>query len=232
MKLAIVGNGKMGKAVGALARERGHTVHTVISGDENGQGQALTAERLNGVDVAIEFTRPDAAVMNIERLIQLGVPTVTGTTGWGDHLPRITTLVRQEKGALLHAANFSTGMHLFFRAARELTRGFHRHREFGATIQEEHHHTKVDSPSGTALELQRQLRQEEPGREFPIKSIRSGDSPGVHSLTFESQHETLALEHVARSRQAFAAGALDAAEWLPGHLGVFTYEDVLFGEAE
>jgi 4-hydroxy-tetrahydrodipicolinate reductase len=231
MRIAIIGNGKMGKAVAALAEERGHTVHTVIARAENVNGRALTAERLSGVDVALEFTRPDAVVTNVERLLELGLPTVTGTTGWSGDLPRITSLVRQKGGALLHAANFSAGMQLFFRAARELARGFHGHPEFTAAILEEHHQTKLDSPSGTALELQRQLQQEEPGRGFPITSKRSGDSPGVHMLTYEGRHETVALKHVARSRQAFAAGALDAAEWLPGRVGVFTYHDVLFGSA-
>jgi 4-hydroxy-tetrahydrodipicolinate reductase len=231
MKLAIIGNGKMGKAVAALAEERGHTVHTVITRAENVDGRALTAERLGGVEVALEFTRPDAVVMNIRRLLELGVPIVTGTTGWSGDLPLITSLVRQRGGALLHAANFSTGMHLFFRAARELARGFQGRAEFAATIHEEHHHTKLDSPSGTALELQRQLRQQEPEREFPIASVRSGESPGVHTISYQGPHETVTLRHVARSRQVFAAGALDAAEWLPGRSGVFTYQDVLFGAA-
>jgi 4-hydroxy-tetrahydrodipicolinate reductase len=231
MKLAIIGNGKMGKAVAALAEERGHTVHAVITRVENVNGRGLTVERLGGVDVALEFTRPDAVVSNLVRLVELGVPTVTGTTGWSDELPRVTTLVRQKGGALLHAANFSAGIHLFFRAARELARSFRGRTEFSVTILEEHHQSKLDSPSGTALELQRQLQQQEPGGQYPITSVRSGDSIGVHALTYEGPHETVVLRHLVRSRQAFAAGALDAAEWLPGHSGVFTYEHVLFGEA-
>jgi 4-hydroxy-tetrahydrodipicolinate reductase len=231
MRIAIVGYGRMGKAVAALAQERRHTVHTIIKGPENGGGRAITAERLEGAEVALEFTRPDAVVMNVERLIELGVPTVTGTTGWSHELPRVAALVQKRSGALLHAVNFSTGVHLFFRVARELARGFHGRPGFTATILEEHHQSKLDAPSGTALELQRQLQEEEPGLEFPITSVRSGEAPGVHALTYEGQHETVALRHVARSRQAFAAGALDAAEWLPGHTGVFTFQDVLFGTA-
>jgi 4-hydroxy-tetrahydrodipicolinate reductase len=231
MKLAIIGNGKMGKAVTALAQARGHGIHTVVGRMENAAGRALTPERLQGADVAIEFTRPDAVLENLERLIELGVPTVTGTTGWGEALPRITRLVEQRKGALLHAANFSVGMHLFLRAARELARGFRGRPEFAVSIMEEHHAAKVDAPSGTALVLQRQLWAEEPGRRFPITSVRAGTTPGTHTLTYDGSHETVTMSHVAKSREVFAAGALAAAEWLPGRVGVFTFEKMLFGES-
>jgi 4-hydroxy-tetrahydrodipicolinate reductase len=229
MKIAVIGNGKMGKAIAALAPARGHTIHTVVNRIENPGGRALTQERLAGADVAVEFTRPDAAVVNLERLIALNLPTVTGTTGWTEDLPKVTALVQQRGGALLHAANFSVGVHLFLRAARELARCFRGRPEFGVSILEEHHQSKVDAPSGTALLLQRQLWAEEPGRRFPITSIRAGDAPGAHTLSFEGQHETVTLSHVTRNREVFAAGALAAAEWLPGHTGVFTFEDMLFG---
>jgi 4-hydroxy-tetrahydrodipicolinate reductase len=228
MRLAIVGNGKMGKAVAALAERRGHSVETVINRVENPGGRALTRERLSGVDVALEFTRPDAVVSNLERLIGLGIPTVTGTTGWTEELPRIQRLVEGKGASLLHAANFSVGVHVFFRAARALAEGFRGRPEFAVAIHEEHHASKVDAPSGTALLLQRQLWAIEPGRRFPITSTRSGDAPGTHTISYESEQETVTLRHVSRSREAFAAGALAAAEWLPGHRGVFTFEDMLF----
>jgi 4-hydroxy-tetrahydrodipicolinate reductase len=231
MRIAIIGNGKMGKAIAALAGERGHVIHTVINRVENPGGRALTPERLSGADVAVEFTRPDAAAGNLERLIELGIPTVTGTTGWMEELPRLTTLVKQRGAALLHAANFSVGVHLFFQAARDLARRFRGRSDFTVSIHEEHHAAKVDAPSGTALQLQRQLWAEEPGRRFPITSVRSGETPGTHTLTYEGAFETISLSHITRSRQVFAAGALAAAEWLPGHTGVFTFEDMLFGEA-
>ncbi|HZN98716.1 MAG TPA: hypothetical protein VFB61_13365, partial [Gemmatimonadales bacterium] len=113
MKIAIIGNGRMGKAVEALARERGQVVQTVVNRIENPGGRSLTPERLAGVDVAVEFTRPDAVVANLERLIALRVPTVTGTTGWGDDLPRVSALVRDGGTALLHSPNFSVGVQLF-----------------------------------------------------------------------------------------------------------------------
>lgn len=220
----------MGQAVTALAAERAHTVHTVVESSDNAGGRALTRERLAGADVAIEFTRPDAVVRNLERLIELGIPTVTGTTGWTEALPRIAALVEQHQGALLHAANFSAGVHLFLRAARDLARRFRGRTEFEDAIVEEHHAAKLDAPSGTALLLQRRLADEDPDRRFAITSVRTGTVPGTHTLTYTGAHETVTLTHVALSRQTFAAGALAAAEWLPGKAGVFTFEDMLFGE--
>jgi 4-hydroxy-tetrahydrodipicolinate reductase len=229
MNLAIIGNGKMGQAVAALAVTQGHRIQTVVNRAENAGGRALTGERLKGADVAIEFTRPDAVVQNLERLIELGIPTVTGTTGWTEALPRITGVVELRKGALLHAANFSTGVHLFLRAARELARGFRGRPEFVVSIHEEHHAAKVDAPSGTALLLQAQLWSEEPGRRFPITSVRAGTAPGTHTLTYDGPHETVTMRHATKSREVFAAGVLAAAEWLPGRHGVFTFEEMLFG---
>jgi 4-hydroxy-tetrahydrodipicolinate reductase len=231
MQIAIIGNGKMGKAVAALAQTRGHSIQTVVNRVENAEGRALTADRLKGADVAIEFTRPDAVVQNLERLIELGIPTVTGTTGWTEALPGIARLVERRKGALLHAANFSVGMQLFLRAARELARCFRGRPEFAVSIVEEHHAAKVDAPSGTALLLQRRLWTEEPGRRFPITSLRAGTTPGTHTLTYEGPHETVTMSHVTKSREVFAAGALAAAEWLPGRSGIFTFEEMLFGES-
>jgi 4-hydroxy-tetrahydrodipicolinate reductase len=231
MRIAIVGNGKMGRAITDLARERGHTIHTVVTRMENPGARALTPERLAGAEVALEFTRPDSVVANLERLIEAGVPVVTGTTGWAAALPEISALVERRGGALLHAANFSVGVHLFFRSALELARCFRGRQEYNVSIVEEHHTTKLDAPSGTALQLQRQLWSEEPGRRFPITSVRTGDTPGTHTVTYENQYEAVTLSHVARSRQGFAAGALSAAEWLPGRRGVFTFETMLFGDS-
>jgi 4-hydroxy-tetrahydrodipicolinate reductase len=220
----------MGQAVATLAVERGHAVHTVVESSDNVAGRALTRERLAGADVAIEFTRPEAAVSNLERLIELGIPTVTGTTGWTGALPRITALVEARQGALLHAANFSAGVHLFLRTARELARNFRGRSEFVASIREEHHAAKLDAPSGTALLLQQRLGDSDPSHSFPITSVRAGTTPGTHTLTYDGPHETVSLSHLARDREAFAAGALTAAEWLPGKTGVFTFEHLLFGE--
>ena len=231
MRIVIVGNGRMGRAVAALAEQRGHTIHGMVASGENPGGAALTAARLAGADVAVEFTRPDAAPANLERLVDAGIPTVAGTTGWSAELPRIARLVEGRGGALLHAANFSVGVHLFLRVARDLARRFAGHPEFDAFILEEHHAAKLDAPSGTARVLQEGLRQSDPARPFPITSVRAGAIPGIHSVSYDGAYETVSLSHVARSREGFAAGALAAAEWLPGHPGVHTFEDMLFGGA-
>jgi 4-hydroxy-tetrahydrodipicolinate reductase len=231
MHLAIVGNGKMGRAVAELAEERGHVVHAIIGREENPGGAALTRERLAGVDAAIEFTRPDAVVTNLERLIEAGIPTVTGTTGWRSELPRIAQLVEARRGALLYGANFSVGVHLFLRAARDLAARFAGRPEFDSFILEEHHAAKVDAPSGTAAALRGRLREADSAREFPITSVRAGAIPGTHVVTYDGPHDTVALSHVARSRRGFAAGAVAAAEWLPGRPGVHDFEEMLFGGA-
>jgi 4-hydroxy-tetrahydrodipicolinate reductase len=231
MRIVIVGNGKMGRSVASLAEARGHTIHGMIGGSENAGARALTAERLKGAEVAVEFTKPDAVVANLERLIDAGVPVVTGTTGWRDQLPRITAHVERRGGGLLHAANFSLGVHLFLRAARDLARRFAAHPDFDAFILEEHHAAKVDAPSGTARELQARASSADPARTFPITSVRAGATPGTHLVAYDGPYERVTLAHVARSREGFAAGALAAAEWLPGHRGIYTVEDMLFGES-
>ena len=229
MRLAIVGHGKMGQAVEALARQRGHTIGAIIAGADNTSGAALTEARLAGIDVALEFTRPDAAFGNLERLVRARIPTVTGTTGWLDRLPELERLVEEKGGAVLHAPNFSVGVQLFLRAAADLARRFAGRDGFEASIVEQHHAGKRDKPSGTAIRLREGLRLEDPAREFPITSVRSGTIPGTHAVLFDSPAESIQLEHVARGREAFAAGALSAAEWLPGHQGVFSFEEMLFG---
>jgi 4-hydroxy-tetrahydrodipicolinate reductase len=230
MRLAIIGYGRMGRAIASLAPARGHEIAWVIDEAENPEGAALTPAQLGGIDAAFEFTTPTAAPVNLARLFEAGIPVVCGTTGWSAELPRITGLVRERHGALVHASNFSVGVQLFLRAARELARAFSGRPEFDGFIIEEHHAKKLDAPSGTANTLREHIRVADAAREFPITSIRAGAVPGIHTLTYDGPHETVTLTHSARSRDTFAAGALLAAEWLPGHTGVFTFEDVLFGE--
>ena len=229
MRVLIVGDGKMGRAVATLAEGRGHQVDTV-GRKENVGGRALTPERVRGHDVAIEFTRPEAAPANLEKLIAAGIPVVTGTTGWEPELSRITALVQARNGALLHAANFSIGVQLFLRVARALGAEFAGREGFDGFILEEHHAAKRDAPSGTARLLQQRLRDADPGREYPITSVRAGAIPGMHAVSLDGPFETVTLRHTARSRDGFAAGALAAAEWLPGRTGVYTFESMLFGD--
>ncbi|HEU4649126.1 MAG TPA: dihydrodipicolinate reductase C-terminal domain-containing protein [Gemmatimonadales bacterium] len=229
MRIALVGYGRMGHAVEAAALARGHTIHARIDPGLGKNSVALTPESLRGADVAIEFTAPDAAPGNLKRLIEAGVPVVTGTTGWRAELPAVSSLVAERGGALLHSANFSVGVHLFLRAARELAARFADHPDFDAFILEEHHGQKLDAPSGTALTLQQEVRSADPSRRYPVTSIRAGAIPGIHTLTYDGPHDTVVLSHTARSRHGFATGAVLAAEWLPGRRGVFTFEDMLFG---
>jgi 4-hydroxy-tetrahydrodipicolinate reductase len=229
MRIVLVGNGRMGQSIAALAPTLGHSIHVVLGSSENVAASGLTKERLAGADIALEFTRPESAPQNIEKLMELGLPTVTGTTGWQAALPRISALVDASGGTLLHAANFSVGVHLFLRTAENMAKLFRGRSQFTDSITEEHHVTKRDAPSGTALLLQRRLSASDPEREFPITSVREGSSIGTHRVGFLGSHEELTLSHVARDRHAFATGALMAAEWLVGKTGIFTFDDVLFG---
>ncbi|HEV8358232.1 MAG TPA: dihydrodipicolinate reductase C-terminal domain-containing protein [Gemmatimonadales bacterium] len=230
MRLAIVGMGRMARAIAEEASARGHEVAVRLGRAENPGGAGILPERFERVDAALEFTRPDAAVANLERLIGIGVPVVTGTTGWFEHLPRIEALVHERDGALLYAPNFSIGVQLFFRTARELARRLHGRPGFDAAIVEQHHRGKLDAPSGTALALQGLLRERDPGRDYPITSVRSGWVPGTHALEVDAAHETIVLTHTARHPAVFASGAVLAAEWLVGRRGVFTFEQALFGD--
>jgi 4-hydroxy-tetrahydrodipicolinate reductase len=218
----------MGRSVQAALDARGHTVAAMVGSHENAGGAALVPARLTGVDVALEFTTPATAPANIARLLAAGVPVVSGTTGWEDQLPSLAALARARLGALLVDANFSVGVHVMLHAARVMAEAFQPRPEFEGQIVEAHHRQKRDAPSGTALSLQRAAR-EAGGREVPVTSIRIGAVPGTHELRYEGPYESLSLEHVARDRSVFGAGAVLAAEWLVGRTGVFTFEDVLFG---
>jgi len=231
MRIALIGYGRMGQALGALAVERGHEVCTIVRSGENAEGAALNAERVGGAEVVLEFTRPEAAPANLIRLARLRVPVVTGTTGWLAQLPVVAREVAEHGAALLHSPNFSVGVQLFLRAAGDLAQQFRGREEYAGYILEQHHAGKRDAPSGTALELQRHLIARDTSRQFPISSVRAGSTPGSHALAYDSPHELIRLEHVARGRQIFASGALLAAEWLRDKQGTFTFEEMLFREA-
>lgn len=227
MRAVVVGTGRMGRLVKAELEARGHEVVAWIGEEENAGGAALTPGRLAGAEVAIEFTVPSAAPSNIERLLEAGLAVVSGTTGIDAALPHLEGVARHH-GALLHATNFSVGLHLMRQAAALLARGFALHPEFEPHLVDVHHSAKLDAPSGTALTLAKHIR-EEAGVEVPITSIRTGKVPGTHTLSFEGPHESVTLAHTVRDRAVFAAGAVVAAEWLRGRHGVFWLDDVLFG---
>jgi len=229
MRAVVIGTGRMGRSVQAALDARGHTVAAMVGSHENAGGAALVPARLSGVDVAFEFTTPGTAPANVARLLAAGIPVVCGTTGWDDQIPSLEALARARMGALLVDANFSIGVHVMLHAARTMATAFRDRPEFEALILDTHHRLKRDAPSGTAIAIQRAAR-EAGGRDVPITSIRAGAVPGIHELRYEGPFESLSLEHVARDRSVFGAGAVLAAEWLVGRTGVFTFEDVLFGK--
>lgn len=220
----------MSRAIAQLALERGHIVTTVIGSQENLQAGAITSDRLAGAEVVFEFTRPESAPGNLLQLARLGARVVSGTTGWTARIGEVGQVVREHGGALLHSPNFSPGVQLFLRTAKDMARHFERRTGFEAFVVETHHAAKLDAPSGTALALRAALRKGDGGREFPVTSIRGGFEPGMHTVVYDAPFESIRLEHTARSRQVFAAGALMAGEWLQGRSGVFTFEQMLFEE--
>ncbi len=230
MRIALIGNGKMGRAIAQLALERGHTVATIVESEENHRGGGLSQARLTGCDMVFEFTRPEAAPDNLLQLARLGARVVSGTTGWSARLPEVSAVVKEHGGALLFSPNFSPGVQLFLRTARDMARRFEGRTGFDGFVVETHHAAKLDAPSGTAVALRGMLRQGDQGREFPVTSIRGGHAPGTHRVTYDAPFESIRLEHEARSRHVFAAGALLAGEWLQGRSGVFTFEQMLFEE--
>ena len=225
-KLALVGMGKMGRAIEQLAPERGWDVVARIGADANRNGSGITSASLRGADVAIEFTTPNAAVANVRAAVEAKCPIVVGTTGWYNELPAITEWVTKRGGALLTAPNFSLGVNAFVEIVALASRLLHRAGGFDVHLVETHHAAKKDAPSGTALTL-KTAAETGWAREIPTTSIRTGSVPGIHELIFDAPFETVTLTHTARDRRAFAEGALVAAGWLVDRTGVFTMRDVL-----
>jgi 4-hydroxy-tetrahydrodipicolinate reductase len=181
---------------------------------------------LNGADVAVEFTVPEAAPTNIRALIAAGCPVVVGTTGWYDHLDAVRRDVNASNGALLTATNFSLGVNIFEQVVAYAARLLSRAPGFDVHIVETHHAAKKDAPSGTANTLAKSASAAW-GKPIPITSVRTGSVPGTHEFIFDAPFEQIHLEHIARDRRVFAEGALVAARWLIGRRGVFTMRDVL-----
>jgi 4-hydroxy-tetrahydrodipicolinate reductase len=211
MELLVLGRGKTGSMVAQIASERGHNV-TVLGNAENPQGSALTSAFLVNFSAIIDFTTPEAAIANLKSALTAGARVVVGTTGWYAQLPALKALSEKYGASLLYGTNFSVGVQGFFRAARTLASALP---EYSFSIREAHHVTKKDTPSGTALTLQRVVADSLPaGAEVLIESTREGDVAGLHVLQARSAHDLITLSHDAYSRQGFAEGAVRAAEWL------------------
>ena len=223
--LALIGMGKMGRALAELAPSRGFEVVAALDHEHD-----VTRASLRGAAVAIEFTAPGAAPGNVRACLAAGCPIVVGTTGWYDELPAIGAEVERAKGALLTAPNFSIGVAIFDRVVAEAAKLFAGAPGFDAHLIETHHAAKKDAPSGTAAALARSV-QAASGKQIPITSVRVGSVPGTHELLFDAAFEQVRLVHEARDRRVFAEGALAAARWLIGRTGVFTMQDVLAAPA-
>jgi 4-hydroxy-tetrahydrodipicolinate reductase len=224
VRLAIVGMGKMGRAIEQLAGERGCEVVARLDVNETARG--IEAKTLNGAQVAVEFTTPASAANNVRALVAAGIPTVVGTTGWYDALPEIAAEVRKRNGALLTATNFSLGVNAFETIVAQAAAILAATGGFDAHLVELHHSAKKDAPSGTAHTLE-QAAAAAWGKPIPITSVRTGSIPGTHEFIFDAPFETIRLAHVARDRKVFAEGAIVAAKWLVGKKGVFTMKDLL-----
>ena len=227
ISLALLGYGKMGRTIAQLAPQRGFDVRLIMDIDANAGAAGITAENLAGIDVCLEFTEPRAVLENIRRVAGLGCNLVVGTTGWHDHLDEVRKVIESAGVGMVYAANFSIGVQLFYRLARAASEIFSAFPMYEPFLTEAHHRFKKDAPSGTALELKRQVQPQFKDREIPVASVRAGYIPGVHELGFDSEADTVILRHTARGRQGFAEGALYAARWVAGKKGLVSFAEVL-----
>lgn len=243
MKIVIIGYGKMGHAIEALAAERGHEVICTI---DNAEELVAKSATLKAADVAIEFTMPSVAAGNIRYCLEHDIAIVCGTTGWYNDYYELAALCHNRGGAMLTATNFSIGMNIMFAINEHLAQLMSGRKEYKVDITEIHHIHKLDAPSGTAITLREQIEAHKMDcasdascgldtnssttkEEIPITSIREGEVPGTHTVRYQSEIDTITITHEAHSRKGLALGALMAAEFLRGKKGVFTMTDVING---
>jgi len=236
MKIALVGYGKMGKAIEEIALQRKHKI--VLKLDVNNPGD-FTKEKLAGADLAIEFTSPHSAYQNVKQLIEWGIPVVCGSTGWTEKLDEIKKLCKEKNGSFIYASNFSIGVNIFFELNKKLASLMLLHPEYKIGMEEIHHIEKKDAPSGTAITLAEQIIEKVPAKkrwvnsesgspeEIPITSKRIDAAPGTHSVKYASAIDDIEIIHTAHSRTGFAAGAVRAAEFIKDKKGIFLMKDVL-----
>ncbi|MGB0896214.1 MAG: 4-hydroxy-tetrahydrodipicolinate reductase [Flavobacteriaceae bacterium] len=231
MNIALLGYGKMGKVIEQIALERGHQITFKSS-------SSTTAIDLSNVDIAIDFSIPDAAVNNISTCLQQHIPVVSGTTGWLEHYHDMVELCNQTNGAFIYASNFSIGVNVFFELNTQLAKMMQHLKQYDVSIEEIHHTQKLDAPSGTAISLAEgiiehssntswKLDHATENHEIPIIAKRIGTVPGTHHVNYSSDIDTINILHTAHNRQGFALGAVIAAEWLFGKTGVYNMKDVL-----
>ena len=223
MRMLVLGHGKTGKLVAEVATQRGHSVH-VLDAKENPNAQALTHPFVAGFDTVIDFTTPEAAVQNMRACLATGARMVIGTTGWYAKLPDMRALAERKQAGLLYGTNFSVGVQVMLQLAAQMGAAL---KDAGYTfaIEETHHTSKLDSPSGTALTLAEAVKQSH-NTEAPITANRQGDEAGIHVLTATSGSDRITLKHESFNRRAFAEGAVRAAEWLATRHGCFDFRDI------
>jgi len=228
MRILLVGYGKMGRLVGELASSYSCEVAGVVDPMSKAQTAALDDPRWKGtVDVALDFTSPDAVVSNVATLAGQGINIVLGTTGWGAHEAELKKIVSEAGVGIVAAPNFSTGVVLFELLVARAAEIFAGQPEFGAWVHEAHHAAKKDAPSGTALKLKKSMEAAGFNRPIDVSATRAGYIPGTHTIGFDGPSESITLTHAARDRGGFARGALTAARWVSGRTGWFTMQDVL-----
>lgn len=220
MKIALIGYGKMGQMIEGVAQERGHEIVCVI--DPFASADSVDSDKFRSADVAIEFSRPDAAEGNVRAAIEQGVPVVSGTTGWDAQALR-AEMQGKEHAGVIWSSNYSIGVNILFAVNSYLAQLLQQTGGYEPSITEVHHVHKLDAPSGTAKTLQEAIS----GYDCPIESIREGEVPGIHEVKWESEADVLSLRHEAKSRKGFALGAVLAAEWLQGKKGWHTMNEVL-----
>ncbi|MDQ1613871.1 MAG: 4-hydroxy-tetrahydrodipicolinate reductase [Pyrinomonadaceae bacterium] len=225
MKLAIIGNGAMGKLVRTLAADGGHEVARVITSEDAARSMDDLIELLRGHDAAVDFSVAAAVLKNIEAAARAGVPLVEGTTGWNDGEREARRLVEEHAGALVYGANFSVGVNLFYRVVAHAAELFAA-TDYAPFIEEAHHSRKRDAPSGTAIKL-RDVLAAHITRDIPVASTRAGHIPGTHRVGFDSAADQITLTHTARTREGFASGALLAARWITGRRGFYEFSAVI-----
>ena len=227
MRILLVGYGKMGRLVGDLAPQYGCEVAGIVDPSAPAYAAALDDPRWKGVDVAIDFTSPEAAVGNVMTLAKQGINIVLGTTGWKAHEAELRATISAAGVGIVAAPNFSTGVVLFDAIVRQAAAMFAGQPDFDAFLHEAHHNAKKDAPSGTALMLKTSMVESGYSRHIDVSATRAGYIPGTHTIGFDGPSESITLTHTARDRGAFARGAITAAKWVKGRQGWFTMQDVL-----
>jgi 4-hydroxy-tetrahydrodipicolinate reductase len=224
MRVLVLGAGKTGKLVAEVATERGHSVY-VLDAKENKEAAALTFPFVTGFDVVIDFTTPEAVVQNMRACLAAGARMVIGTTGWYDKLHDMRGLAERKQAGLLYGTNYSIGVQVMLQLARKMAEALNGS-GYKFSIEETHHVSKVDSPSGTALSLAKVVEEAIGVSEIPVTANREGDAAGTHVLVAQSDADRMELRHDSFSRRGFAEGAVRAAEWLSTRTGCYDFQDV------